>query len=720
MEIKQATSAMAAFAVMGALLGAQAAPAKTLAGDGDVDWSVYGGNALGQHFSPLNQINAANVGQMTLAWRADGVAGEIETTPLVVKGKLYAYTGKQIVVALDAATGKSLWTFDNGVGGDQPTRGLAYWSDGKSARLLAGVMDRLYALNPNTGKPIETFGEHGFVDLRRGLGNDYHLNADYLTSPGVIFHDLIIVGFRTSEAHPAAPGDIRAYDVRTGRLKWSFHTIPYPDEAGAETWPKNARQTAGGANAWAGMVVDQKAGVVYAPTGSAVDDFYGADRKGADLYADTLLALDARTGRRIWHFQDVHHDIWDRDFPAPPVLLTVEHDGRPVRAVAQTTKQGFVFLFDRATGKPLFPIVETPFPASDVPGEAASPTQPVPSAPEPFARQRLTEDTLTNRTPAAHAWALQFLRSVKNGGPFTPLTVGQPTIVFPGYDGGGEWGGPAVDPRRGVLYVNANDVAWMGSLMARGGHGPSGAPSLGQDTYLTQCAGCHGADHKGSPPEFPSLVDAGERLSVDQIQALLNGGRGRMPAFPALTPTQRDALITYLRTGHEPASRSEVMPDNIAYRSPTAPYVFEGYRKFVDPDGYPAVAPPWGSLSAIDLNTGQYLWKAPLGEYPELVKLGLKDTGSENYGGPIVTAGGLVIVAATIHDRKIRAFDADSGRMLWQAELPYAGTATPITYMVHGVQYVAVATSGGKDPKGPQGAAYVAFKLSPDAPPVKP
>jgi quinoprotein glucose dehydrogenase len=689
-------------------LGISLATSRPFAAEPQVrqDWPIYGGSTAGDRFSQLTQINRSNVARLQEVWRIPaGARGGLETTPLVVGRTLYAYTTGQQVFAADAATGKMLWTFDAGIAAPQPARGLTWWSDGREQRLFAGIMHRLYALDPATGKPIPSFGENGSVDLRKELGGDYARNVTYMTSPGVIYKDLIIVGFRTSEVRPAPPGWIRAYDVHTGKLRWAFHTIPAPGEPGAETWPKEALSTAGAANNWAGMIVDAKRGIVFAPTGSAVNDMYGADRKGDNLYADTLLALDAATGRRLWHFQGVHHDLWDRDFPSPPVLLTVKRDGRRIDAVAQATKQGFVFVFERATGRPLFPIVEKPVPASDVPGEAASPTQPAPLAPAPFARQRLTEDLLTTRTEAAHAWAVDAYRKLRNEGPFTPLAAGRQTILFPGFDGGAEWGGQAVDPRKGIFYVNANDVAATVGLVAHGG----AARGPGQEAYMSQCASCHGADRAGSPPQFPSLVGLDQRLSAAQVAARIHDGGGRMPGFPDLKGTTLDALIDYVRTGREdpPDAGREVAPAKPA----DASYYFTGFHKFQDPEGYPAVKPPWGTLNAIDLNTGKYLWSRPLGEYPTLAAQGQKDTGSENYGGPIVTAGGVLIIGATVFDNKIRAFDADTGRQLWEAALPFAGNATPVTYMVDGRQYVVIAASGGKNRKGPQGAAYVAFAL---------
>jgi len=676
------------------------------------DWPVYGGNANGNHYSPLTQINRENVEQLQPAWRVDvGAEGGLQTNPLIVGRTIFIYTPTEEILALDAATGKKLWSFDSGVKATQPSRGFSYWSGGNESILFAGVMDHLYALDPATGKPIPGFGERGSVDLRKDLGNeDFASNFAVLTTPGTIYKDSIIVGFRAPETHPAPHGDIRAYDVHTGKLRWSFHTIPHPGEPGYETWPKDAWKTAGAANNWPGMVVDQQRGIVFAPTGSAVDDFYGADRVGNDLYANCLLALDANTGKLIWHFQGVHHDIWDRDFPSPPVLVAVQRDGKSIDAVAQTSKQGFVYLFERTTGKPLFPLEEKPYPASTVPGEVVSPTQSLPLVPAPFSRQLLTAGMLTNRTPEAHAWAVEQFAKLRSEGQFVPLSVGKETIVFPGYDGGAEWGGPAVNPDKAIIYINANDVAWTGSLAQN----QSGSP--GFTLYQSQCSVCHGANRKGSPPQFPSLRGVSDRLSDSALEATIHNGKGRMSAFPAIQGDSLHALIEYLHTGDATPASSErsdkvEAPATGGSSTEALKYHFAGYTKFLDPDGYPAVAPPWGTLNAIDLNTGEYLWKIPFGQYPELAAKGMALTGSENYGGPILTASGLLIIAATNFDRKIRAYNSDTGELLWEGDLPFAGNATPATYMVDGKQYIVIATSGVRDKKHPQGAAYLAFAL---------
>lgn len=773
------------------------------------DWPVYGGQSADDRYSPLHQIDRTNVHKLKVAWTFDtNEKGGLQTNPLIVGRVMFGFTPSQKVIALDAATGKHLWTFDSGTPGLQPTRGLSYWTDGTQSILFAGLLSNLYAIDPANGKLVSSFGEGGKIDLRKDLTEgDISQAFAALTSPGLVYKDMIIVGFRAPETQPALRGDIRAYDVHSGKLRWIFHTVPRPGEPGYETWPKDAWKVTGAANNWAGMALDEKRGIVYVPTGSAVNDFYGADRIGDDLYANTLLALDANTGKRIWHFQGVHHDIWDRDFPSPPSLVTVRSHGKQVDAVAQTTKQGFLFLFDRTTGKPLFPIEEHPFPASTAPGEKASPTQPVPLLPAPYARQLLTADMLTTRTPESHAWAVEQFKTFISNGIFVPFSVDKQTVVFPGFDGGAEWGGSAVDIKTGVIYINANDIAWTGGLTENKQGG-----SLGSNVYQSQCSICHGGDRKGNPPTFPSLIDEQKRLSDAQVTEIIHNGKGRMPSFPNVDAARLTAVLEYLKTGDDGGSkgsqasprsgiRTEVAgakiydrncaichgddllgaPSNypgligvrarlsdqqilanihngkgrmpsfqkltdadtasllrflgdrnspmveeavasgnsskkevesaLAPPGGLAKYRFTGYRKFLDPDGYPAVVPPWGTLNAIDLNTGRYLWKIPLGEYPELAQKGIKGTGSENYGGPIVTAGGLVFIAATNFDHTMRAFDNRTGALLWAGDLPYAGNATPATYMVDGRQYIVIATSNARNPKGPQGAAYVAFAL---------
>jgi quinoprotein glucose dehydrogenase len=665
------------------------------------DWPAPGGAPENTHYSSLSQINRSNVKKLVTAWTFDSQeTGGLQTSPIEVAGVLYGITPKQKIFALDAATGKLLWKFDSGIEGTQPDRGLAYWTDGKDKRILVGVMNFVYALNALTGKPIASFGNQGRIDLREGLGREpASAQSVDLTSPGVVYKDLLIVGGSNPETLPAPPGDIRAFDVRTGKLRWSFHTVPRPGEFGYDTWPKDAWKTSGAANNWMGMALDPKRGIVYVPTGSTAFDFYGGDRVGDNLFANTLLALNAETGQRIWHFQAVRHDLWDRDFPAAPVLLAVRREGKAVDAVAQTTKHGFVFVFDRTNGKPLFPIEYQKVPGSTVPGEVTATEQPLPTLPAPFARQRLTEDLLTTRTSEAHRWALDKFRQFRSDGQFVPFSVGKDTVVFPGFDGGAEWGGPAVDPETGVIYVNSNDLAWTGALA------PNTGENSPQGLYLSQCGVCHGDDRKGSPPTMPSLVGVSDRLSPQQIAGTIKDGKGRMPGFPNLDDDEISALVELMAGGDDKELRTtEGAAQNMKYR-------FTGYHRFLDPEGYPAVQPPWGTLNAINLDTGEYVWKIPFGEYPALAAQGKHDTGTENYGGPIVTAGGLLFIGATNYDKKFRAFDKSTGELLWETALPFAGNATPITYEVNGRQFIVIAAGGGKDPKSSSGGVYVAFAL---------
>src|SRR5216684_6535274 len=683
-------------------LGAFLAASALLLAAANVDWPTYGGSPEGTRYSPLKQINRSNVVNLREVWRYDTADGQgaSQTQPIVVDGVLYGITPKHKAVAIDAATGKRLWQWASGIDGNSPNRGIVYWSDSakKDRRILTAVRHFVYALDARTGNVIPGFGVNGRIDLREGLGRDPENVSITLTTPGIIYKNLLIVGGRMPEALPAAPGDIRAYDVRTGTLRWSFHTIPRPGEFGYDTWPKDGWTYSGAANNWAGMAVDAKRGIVFVPTGSSATDFYGADRLGDNLFSNCLIALNAGTGERLWHFQGVKHDIWDRDFPSPPTLVTVKRDGKRIDAVAQTSKQGWLYLFDRVTGKPLFPMESRAFPPSDVPGEQAAETQMVPLTPAPFSRQLLTEDMLTKRTHAAHEWALEKFRTFRSKGQFVPFTTSRETIIFPGFDGGAEYGGSAFDPETALLYVNANDIPWTSSLTLN----TSGSHS--KILYLNQCAACHGDQLQGSPPQFPSLQSLTGR-TAGQLSTVIREGTGRMPAFPNIRPADLDSLVEFLFSGESKEGINRTEAAGPKYR-------FTGYHKFLDLDGYPAVEPPWGTLNAINLNTGEYAWKVPLGEYPELTAQGIRNTGTENYGGPVVTAGGLVFIAATNFDKKIRAFDKSNGKQLWEGSLPFSANATPITYSVAGRQYVVIYASGGKDKRGsPTGGVYVAFAL---------
>jgi quinoprotein glucose dehydrogenase len=681
----------------------------------DHDWVAHGADSGHTQSSPLDQIDPTNVARLQVAWTyhsGDAREGhsQIQCNPIVVHGVLYATTPGLKVFALDAATGQQKWIFDPARAGESDSplgvnRGLVFWEDGPDQRILATWGERLYALDARTGTPIATFGDMGSVSLKDGLGRDVSKLSVLSNTPGTIYKDLLILGTRVSEGPgPTAPGHVRAYDVHTGKIRWIFHTIPWPGELGYDTWPPDAYTRIGAANAWSGISVDQARGLVFLPTGSAAFDFWGGDRIGANLFANCLLVLNAQTGKRVWHYQFVHHDMWDRDLPAAPVLVTVTHDGRQVDAVAQTTKSGYVFLFNRETGEPLFPIVEHAAPPSDLKGEQAWPTQPLPEKPRPFARQAFTEAEVTDLSPASHEAVLKRLRLTRTGRQFIPPSE-QGTVIFPGFDGGAEWGGAAFDQSTGLLYVNANEMAWILTMVAVDHTKQTSAAARGHLVYQVNCIVCHGPERKGDGKTIPSIAEIKKKRPRADVSNLIAHGKGVMPAFAALSDGERADLVAYL-FGDRPSADDSKNPEAPL---PTIPYTMTGYNRFFDPDGYPAVKPPWGTLNAIDLNKGEIAWQVPLGELPELVKRGRPKTGTENYGGPIVTAGGLIFIGAT-KDEKFRAFDKRTGQMLWETSLPAGGYATPATYSVGGKQYVVIAAGGGK--MGTKsGDAYVAFTL---------
>ena len=489
-----------------------------------VDWPIVGGNSDNTHYSTLNQITPANVSRLQVAWTYDTrdawKGSEMQSNPIVVGGVLYAASPKLRVFALDAATGRELWSFDPNGGRPAPQRfrhrGVVVTGD----RVLFTYRYRLYALDRKTGQPIASFGDSsGYVDMRNAFDRPRESISVASSSPGVVFGNLLIIGSTVPEALPSSPGDIRAYDINTGRLAWKFHTIPRPGEFGYETWPPNAWRTVGGANAWSGVTVDQRRGIVFAATGSPSFDFYGANRVGDNLFGNTLLALDARTGKRLWHFQAIKHDLWDWDFPAAPALVTVASGGRRVDAVAQITKTGYVYVFERENGRSLFPIAWQKTFKSELEGEVVADSQPYPVKPPPFIRQQLTEDMLTNRTPAARDSALKFFRNYHIRGMYDPPNL-RGTIIFPGVDGGGEWGGAAFDPATGLLYVNANEMPWHHRMVERSD----------RNVYAATCAGCHG-DNLAGTAAGPSLVGIAERHTRDQIAQVVRQGTGRMPAY---------------------------------------------------------------------------------------------------------------------------------------------------------------------------------------------
>lgn len=668
----------------------------------DANWATYLGDKAASHYSTLTEITPENVGRLEVAWTWNGPdarpTSQIQCNPLIIDGVMYATTAGLKVLALDAQSGTVKWEFTPPDAGGV-NRGLAYWTDGTDRRILLGSGQWLHAIDARTGQAIESFGQHGRVDLSLGLDRDVTGLSIQANTPGVIFRDLIIMGMRVGEGPAlAAPGHIRAFNVRTGQFVWRFHTIPHPGEPGYETWPEDAWKRIGGVNVWTGMTVDEERGLVFCPVGSAAFDFWGGDRLGDNLYANCLLVLDAATGRHVWHYQFVHHDLWDRDPPSPPVLLTVRHGGREIAAVAQTTKSGHVFVFDRTTGEPLFPIENVAIPSSDLVGEVAAKFQPLPTKPAPFARQLFTADEITDRTPEAHRAVLEQFTRLRPHTRFGPPSR-EGTIIFPGFDGGAEWGGAAADPG-GVLYVNSNEMPWILTMIDA-----TRSSTPGEQIFLQNCAACHGPDRRGnSTHTIPSLVDLAQRLTNEQAMDVVTHGRAVMPSFAFLQEKQRRAVVAYLR-GEPEGPAGEQAPS--AAGAP--PYTTTGYNRWFDPEGYPAVKPPWGTLNAIDLNTGDYLWRVPLGELPELTARGIPPTGTENYGGPLVTAGGVIFIGAS-KDEYFRAFDRHSGKELWRMKLPAGGYATPATYEAGGRQYVVIACGGGK--MGTKsGDTYMAFAL---------
>ena len=674
-------------------------------------WTEYLGGPERTHYTTLPQITPENVGSLKVAWEyhSQDTTGQVQCNPIMVDGILYATTASVQVLALDAATGREIWKFKDSKDAQwfNTSRGLSYWADGNDKRILFTVGKWLYAINALTGAQITTFGDNGRMDLHNGLPEEAKDKFICSNTPGTIHKNLIIMPVRLSEGPDAAPGHVRAFDVRTGALAWTFRTIPHPGEAGYETWDRsNYKNTdVGAANNWAGMAIDRKREIVYVPTGSAGFDFYGGNRAGNNLYANCLLALNANTGKRIWHYQFIHHDVWDRDLPSPPVLVSVKRNGKTIEAVAQITKSGFVFVFDRATGRPLFPIKETPVPTNGILGERPWSTQPVPQFPAPFARQTITENDIS---PYAEnrAELVQKLKTIRHNNQFE-LPSKEGTLVFPGYDGGGEWGGPGYDPETGILYVNSNEMAWVMQLVDKPKNDQLAALPTGERAYTQYCTACHGLDRKGNAKSgYPSLVDINARRDRTYTRNVISNGKGMMPGFTYLSAPEKDALIQFLY-GEEKKeiSGGAVAADKFA----SVPYKMTGYNKFLDSKGYPAIKPPWGQLSAINLNTGQFVWQRPFGELKELTAKGIAPTGCENYGGPIVTATGLLLIAAT-KDGMFRAFDKHTGKLLWETKLPAAGFATPSTYQVNGKQYVVIAC-GGTKLGTPKGDSFVAFAL---------
>ena len=720
-------------------------------------WTEYAGGADSSHFVALTQINRSNVDRLQVAWTyPTGDGRSYLFNPIVIDGVIYVQARNSSLVALNAATGKEIWIHENLTG--LSTRGISYWEskDHKDRRLIFSMNNFLEEIDARTGKSILTFGKNGLVDLREGLGRDPRtISRIQPDNPGRVFENLIMLGSATGEAYLSPPGDIRAYDVITGRMVWSFHTVPHPGEEGYNTWPKDAWKYSGGTNTWGEISVDEKRGIAYFPTGSPTYDYYGADRIGSNLFANCLLALDARTGKRLWHFQLVHHDLWDYDATAAPQLITVRHDGKSVDAVAQATKQGFLFVFDRVTGKPLWPIEERPVAKSNVPGEQAWPTQPVPTAPPPFARQKVSADDVNPfiLTPEERESWKHRIANMRNDGLFTPPGVDE-TISFPGARGGANWGGTAANPAKGMVYLTTQDWPTVYKLSLEDPFAaPSGASApananAGETAFEERCQTCHGAKgvRQGSGP--PALAGIGGRVTFEEFRHVVLSGRGEMPAFPDLDNATLKAILTFVggssgkadsaQTHSGPVVASGGAPGGLdipelsgpRYSPLGGPPYPEGvgapreryYTRWgLYPDQPYVLNPPWSSIVAYDLNRGTIKWKTPFGEDTVAAAQGAKDTGAfmAEHHGLIVTATGLIFLAAS--DGKLRAYDEETGRVLWTTDLPAAAEGIPAMYEVGGRQYLVISatantTTGGRartDGTSRRAAgSYIAFALS--------
>lgn len=684
-------------------------------------WQVYSGDASGSKYSSLDQINVQNVDQLEVAWTyqtgdmRERPATTIECNPIIIEDRMYLTTPGLKVVALNAATGEEIWTFDpyEGAEASGVNRGVTYWEEGEDARIFYVAGAVLYSLDARTGALDPAFGEAGKVDLYEGLGRDVRFLWVTAATPGIIYQDLLIMGSTLGEGPNAvAPGHIRAYDLRTGEMEWIFHTIPYPGEEGYETWPEDAWTHIGGANAWGGFTLDEARGMVFCGTGSPAYDHWGGNRIGQNLFGNCILALNAKTGERIWHFQVVHHDIWDYDIACPPNLVQVQKEGQLIDAVAQPTKMGHLFILNRETGEPIFPVEEVPVPQTEIPGEVTWPTQPFPPRSLRYAQQRFTAEEATDINPEARAAVVERLKEMDTGDTFLPPSF-KGAVTLPQFNGGTDWGGAAYDPEQRVLFVNAsNEAEWI-SMVKSEPEETMSQYALGGHLYRSVCSACHGYGNPKNPgsPSLNLLRQIGDERGASYLHQVLAKGQGQMPSFASLSQDERDALVAFLREENQETMVSTAALD-LSFTS-EIPYVATGHREFKDPEGFPVNQRPWGTLSAISMDKGAINWQVPLGTYPELEARGFPPTGTFNMGGPIVTAGGLVFIGASM-DERFRAHDAKTGKVLWEFQLSAGGYATPATYEVDGRQFVVIAAGGGGKPGTRPGDTYYGFALPPN------
>lgn len=680
----------------------------------DQDWAVYSADPAGTKYSALDQITKDNVDQLQVVWTYScgdhSARSTIECNPIVVNGTMYITTPGLRLVALKADTGDEIWVFDPKNGGGGVNRGVTYWSDGHDARILFVRAEYLYSVNAGTGVPDSTFGTNGQVDLRKDLGRNVSHTWVTAATPGIIFEDKLILGSTLGEGPgPAAPGHIRAYNVRSGALEWTFHTVPQPGEEGYHTWPPEAWNWAGGVNAWGGFTLDEQRGIVFCGTGSSTYDHYGGNRAGENLFANCILALNARTGERLWHFQTVHHDVWDYDLPCPPNLVVVKKEGKLVDAVAQPTKMGHLFILDRITGEPLYPVEEKPVPQSELPGEMTWPTQPFPIESLRYADQHFDAESVTNISLTSADTVRARLADMRTGSIFLPPGL-QPSVVLPQFNGGTDWGGAAYDPVSRRLFVNcSNEAEWISMIPAQPARDVT-RYQWGSSLFQSLCTSCHSMSVSDNPTlvALNALREVVRLRSNQEIETTLSNGKGQMPPFATLSGDEKSAIIAFLRDeGHQEklaaASMVSSLPQEI-------PFIATGHNEFKDPEGFPVNRPPWGMLTAVSMDAGAIEWQIPLGTYPELEKRGFPPTGTFNMGGPVVTKSGLIFIGASM-DERFHVYDADDGKMLWEYQLDAGGYATPATYMVDGKQYVVIAAGGGGKPGTRAGDKYYCFAL---------